>query len=108
MTNMMDYTKKRGKITQLLNKVSAKVTEELERTGLSMPIFLIVPSTGSAFLTFGTPDDPSDEEWDVVGEIVTRVIAGYMDDDIKLVANKLTCAAAGSAKHSDGRASSAI
>jgi hypothetical protein len=105
---MTNCVKKRAKLAELLDKVSADVTEEFQNIGLSMPIFLIVPSTGNALVTFGTPADPSDEDWEAASKIVIRVVATHAGGDIKLVANELTCAAAGSPNHVDGRASSAI
>jgi hypothetical protein len=63
---MTDYAEKRAEITALLDNISADGTRALEDAGLSMPIFLIVPSTGKAFVTFGTPYDPSDGDWDAV------------------------------------------
>lgn len=105
---MTDYAERRTDVAARLDKMSADVTKELKDAGLSMPIFLIVPSTGKAFVTFGTPDDPSDDDWNAVSKIVTDVVAGYLGSGIKLMTNELRCAAAGLPKAGDGRVSTAI
>lgn len=100
---MADYTEQRAHLTAMLDRISADVTEQLEDVGLSMPIFLVVPSTGSAVVTVGTPGHPSDDDWEAAGKIVIDVVASHLGGNMKLIGNELSCAAAGSAKAAGSR-----
>ena len=39
--------------------------------GIDLGLFFLIPNSGDAIVTFGTPGDPSDDEWNHVREIVT-------------------------------------
>ena len=84
----------RERLTLLLDAIASEVTTALQETGLTMPIFFTVPSTGDALLIYATPLDPSDSAWLRAGEIVIDII-GDKIDGVSLRHRELPCAAAG-------------
>ena len=84
----------RERLTLSLHEIASKVTAALRDAGLSIPVFLTVPSAGDALLTFATSLDPSDEDWSHAGRIVNGIISDKIDG-VKLRHRELPCAAAG-------------
>ena len=58
-----DLEEKRSIIRQSLDEIAADVGTALLKANLTFPIGLTTPSSGRAFLTIVTQNDPSDEEW---------------------------------------------
>jgi hypothetical protein len=84
----------RNIIRQSLSKITAELNSALVAAGLAYPIYLCVPTTGDALLTFASPLDPNDDEWDRVTQIV-REIVGKEIGSTRLTARALCCAMAG-------------
>ena len=53
----------RSIIRQSLDEIAADVGTALLKANLTFPIGLTTPSSGRAFLTIVTQNDPSDEDW---------------------------------------------
>jgi hypothetical protein len=56
---------RRAQAASLLPSIVERVRNRLTKAGLRHDVFLIVPSSGAALITFGTTaePDPSDDEW---------------------------------------------
>ena len=85
---------RRNKMISCLTEVAAEATAALNDAGLSMPLFFSVPSSGGALATFGTPGDPSEEDWHRACNIVTGIVGGKLGIE-GLWANALPCVASG-------------
>ena len=59
----------------LLEQIACQVREALRAEDIGMPVFFVIPNSGRAILSFGTPGDPSHDEWERVSEIVTSIVA---------------------------------
>jgi hypothetical protein len=82
-------------IRQSLSKITAELNSALVAAGLAYPIYLCVPTTGDALVTFACPLDPNnDEEWDRITQIV-REIVGKEIGSTRLTARALCCSMAG-------------
>jgi hypothetical protein len=66
----------------------------LVQAGLAYPMYLCVPTSGNALLTFACPLDPDDDEWDRITGIA-REIVGKKIGSIQLQTRELACAMAG-------------
>jgi hypothetical protein len=62
-------------IRQSLDEIAADIGIALLKANLSFPIGLTTPSSGRAFLTIVTQNDPSDEEWARASEIVRDIVS---------------------------------
>lgn len=49
-------------IRQSLSKITAELNSALVAAGLAYPIYLCVPTTGDALVTFACPLDPNNDE----------------------------------------------
>lgn len=87
-------SEQRERLTLSLDEIASEVTTALQKAGLAIPVFLTVPSSGDALLTFATPLDPSDADWSQAGKIVSDIV-GDKIDGVKLRHRELPCAAAG-------------
>jgi hypothetical protein len=65
----------RSIIRQSLDQIAADVGTALLEAKLTFPIGLTTPSSGRAFLTIVTQNDPSDEEWAQASEIVRTIVS---------------------------------
>jgi len=80
----------RSIIRQSLDQIAADVGTTLLEANLTFPIGLTTPSSGRAFLTIVTQNDPSDEEWAKASEIVRRIVSKKLDGP-ELCSRSLTC-----------------
>jgi hypothetical protein len=80
----------RSIVRQSLDQIAADVGTALLETNLTFPIGLTTPSSGRAFLTIVTQNDPSDEEWAKPSEIVRRIVSKKLDG-IELSSRSLPC-----------------
>jgi len=84
----------RDRLRMSIDVIAAEVTAALRDADLTTPVFLTVPSSGSALLTFATPDNPADDTWELVSKIICG-IAGNAIGVTGLIGRSLVCAAAG-------------
>jgi len=91
----------REQLISLLPEIGADLTAALTAADLHIPVFMSVPRTGDSFLTFATPVDPSDSEWERVGEIVREVVE-ETSGIAKLLVRDLPCISAGMATIATG------
>ena len=80
----------RSIIRQSLDQIADDVGTALLQANLTFPIGLTTPSSGRAFLTIVTQNDPSDEEWAKASEIVRRIVSKRLDG-IELSSRSLPC-----------------
>ena len=66
---------KRTRAAAMLEQIACQVREALRAEDIGMPVFFVIPNSGQAILSFGTPGDPPDDEWERVSEIVTSIVA---------------------------------
>jgi hypothetical protein len=64
----------RDTIRQSLNEITAELNSALVRASLAYPVFLCVPSSGNALLTFACSLDPDDNEWALITEIALEIV----------------------------------
>jgi hypothetical protein len=84
----------RDTIRQSLNEITAELNSALVRASLAYPVYLCVPTSGNAFLTFACPLDPNDDEWARITEIACEIV-GRKIGLTRLKATELACAMAG-------------
>jgi hypothetical protein len=84
----------REMIRSSLNEIAAELNSALVAAGLACPVYVSVPFSGDSLVTFATPLDPNDDEWDRVIEI-TRRIVGERIGATRLNTRHLACAMAG-------------
>jgi hypothetical protein len=70
-----DLEEQRLIIRQSLDQIAADVGATLLKANLTFPIGLTTPSSGHAFITIVTQDDPPDEEWERASEIVRDIVS---------------------------------
>jgi hypothetical protein len=73
-----DVTAQRARARSLLSQIAEQAKQALSERSIDTTLFFIVPNSGDAVLTFGTPGDPPDAEWERTGEIVASVVAGLI------------------------------
>ena len=66
---------RRMRAAAMLEQIARQVREALRAEDIGMPVFFVIPNSGRAILSFGTPGDPHDDEWERVSEIVTSIVA---------------------------------
>jgi hypothetical protein len=65
----------RARAGERLGEIAREVKRRLTAGGLDgIPVFLLLPSSGSSIVAFGTPGDPDDATWRRVSTVVTTVI----------------------------------
>jgi hypothetical protein len=72
----------RRELADTLDEIAAEVTAALSSGGIRVPIFFVVPATGDSIMTFATPADPSDEQWDRVQDIVCHILTSRVGIDL--------------------------
>ena len=65
---------RRETIRQSLDEIAAEVGTVLGEAGLTCPVYMTVPSSGTSLATVATPLDPPVEDWSKVMAIVCRII----------------------------------
>jgi len=84
----------RETLRQSLNKITAEFNSALVAAGLAYPIYICVPTSGNALLTFACPLDPDDDEWARVTGIALEIV-GKKIGTTQLQTRELACAMAG-------------
>jgi hypothetical protein len=64
----------RDRLRMSIDQIAAEVTTALCDESLSMQVFFAVPSSGSALLTFATPNDPTDKTWGHASKIICGIV----------------------------------
>ena len=85
-----DLEEKRSIIRQSLDEIAADVGTALLKANLEFPIGLTTPSSGRAFLTIVTQNDPSDEEWAQASQIVRQIVSKKLGG-MRLRSRSLPC-----------------
>ena len=84
---------KREIIRECLNEIIVDVERRLRAERLSSTIFLTVPNSGDAVASIATPQDPPDDLWAHIVEIVCMTVSERLDG-LKLRSQDMICAAA--------------
>jgi hypothetical protein len=87
------HAKSRQILSACLTDIAEEVTAALTNAGITIPVFMSIPSSGRAVLSYMTPDDPDDDVWQEVGEIIGDIVAERIGIDL-LNAEPLVCASA--------------
>jgi hypothetical protein len=64
----------RDRLRISIEEIATDVTATLRDADLTTPVFLAVPSSGSALLSFATSADPTNETWEHVSKIVCQIV----------------------------------
>jgi len=64
----------RAKASAELDRITRTAKQALLHAGIDLELFFMVPNSGDAILTYGTPGDPDDNLWDRVRDIVVAVL----------------------------------
>lgn len=91
-----DIEDKREIIRDCLNEIIVEVGNRLRQAGLNCPVFLTVPNSGEAIIMMATHLDPSDEDWNHVGDIVRTTVSERLNG-LKLRNREMICGAANAA-----------
>jgi hypothetical protein len=83
----------RKKLTGVLPQIAAEVAAAMSSASLHLPVFFAVPGSGDALVTFATPLDPDDEDWDRACAIVCQVVKALLGNS--LTARELSSSSAG-------------
>ena len=85
---------RRARVASLLPGLVERVRAGLARAGLRHDVFLVVPNSGEALLTYGTTaePDPSDDEWEAIEAVVCRAVEDVLGIG-RVVARDVACAA---------------
>ena len=86
----------RKAIRRSLNEIAAQLNSALIAAGVACPVYICVPASGDALVTFATPLDPSDDEWDRVSQIACQIVS-EKTGITRLSSRGLVCAMAGTA-----------
>jgi hypothetical protein len=57
-----------------LDAIAAEAKQRLADVDLDIPLFFVLPNSGSSIVNFGTVRDPDDETWQRTREIVAAII----------------------------------
>ena len=80
----------RKALTEIVQEVGAK----MRAADLTYPVFMTVPSSGDAIMTFATPVDGGNvgnDEWPKISAIIQEIISDHLDG-IALRGQALPCA----------------
>ena len=58
----------------MLDQIAQEAQRALAAEGFDIPLFFILPTSGQSIVTFGTPGDPTDEQWEQAGRIVSAIV----------------------------------
>jgi hypothetical protein len=83
-------TEQREKLILILPQIASEVTTAIRAANLAIPIFFMIPTTGDTLLTFATPADPTDADWDHASEIIRRIVEAKIGVG-KLVTRPVHC-----------------
>lgn len=74
-------TAQRAAARRLLPTIAAQVRTALSEAGIDVDIFLVVPNSGEAILSFGsvTEPDPDDDTWNLVSKIICQIVTDELD-----------------------------
>jgi hypothetical protein len=74
--SMDDEADYRERAATKLDQIAQQVKQALADAAISLDVFLVVPGSGDAIVTFGTvaDPDPNDDEWQTVAAIVASVV----------------------------------
>ena len=64
----------RATVAAKLSEITTAAEEVLAQNGIAFPIFFLIPNSGDSLLTYGTSQDPSDQEWNMVSTSVTKIV----------------------------------
>ena len=64
----------RARARNLLTEITRQVRQALDDAGISLDVFVMIPSSGDAIATFGTAADPADEAWDRASKIISSIV----------------------------------
>lgn len=88
------HAEMRRTLASSLNDIATEVNAVLRDADLRIPVFFTVPSSGESIMTFATPIDPSDQEWERVAEIILPIVASKIGA-ARLRSRAMPCVAAG-------------
>jgi len=74
LTDDDDVTRCRARARNLLTEITRQVRQALDDAGISLDVFVMIPSSGNAIATFGTAADPADEVWDRASKIIASIV----------------------------------
>ncbi len=85
---------RRARAANLLPSLVERVRAGLAEARLRHDVFLVVPNSGEALVTFCTvtEPDPADDEWEAIGEVVCRAVEAVLAIE-RVVAREVACAA---------------
>lgn len=64
----------RERVAAKISEITTKAGEVLAELGIVYPLFFLIPNSGDSMLTFGTSQDPSDQEWQMVSSSVAKIV----------------------------------
>lgn len=69
-------SKRRAQVVRLLPEIIERTRGALAQTHIGFDLLFLIPGPGDAILQFGTTaePDPSDEEWNIVSDIVCKIV----------------------------------
>lgn len=82
----------RARLRGKLDQIAADAKQRLAAEGLQIPLFFLLPSTGSSLLQVGTGVDPADAEWSRVCGIVAEIVAAAVGTS-RIRCQEMHCAA---------------
>jgi hypothetical protein len=74
LTDCEDVADHRARAEAMLGQIAEQAKQALADADIDISLFFLVPSSGEAIATFGTPADPDDEVWGRVSEIVSNIV----------------------------------
>ena len=74
LTDDDEVTAHRARAKDLLNEIARQAKRALHDAGIDLDLFFMIPNSGDAIITYGTPGDPPDDEWNRVREVVSSVV----------------------------------
>ncbi len=75
LTDDDDVADHRERAKAEIDQTARQTKQALIDADIDLGIFFMVPNSGRAIVSFGTPGNPSDDEWDRVGKIVGSIVA---------------------------------
>jgi hypothetical protein len=91
LTDNNDEATYRERATAILDEIAQQAKQALSNAGIGIDLFFIVPRSGAAILTFGTPGDPPDDLWDKVRDIISSIVQRSIGLE-RLRCRELACA----------------
>jgi hypothetical protein len=69
-----DMVRHRARARNLLSKITRQIRKALDDAGISLDVFVTIPSSGEAIATIGTAANPTDEVWDRTSKIISSIV----------------------------------